>query len=125
LIINILLLLDIWVCRIGPFILRQGALELTEALRMEVKSFGIHITNVVRVILQCFRSLSCTVIKGSAYEVSYGESLRTMDEHVDGGSNPNEMAAVYKIIQTKEPRVHYKVGFYAAIFDCIETYSTG
>jgi hypothetical protein len=60
--------------------------------------------------------------KGSAYEVSYGESLRTMDEHVDGGSNPNEMAeAVYKIIQTKEPRVHYKVGFYAAIFDCIET----
>jgi hypothetical protein len=45
-----------------------------------------------------------------------------MDEHVDGGSNPNEMAeAVYKIIQTKEPRVHYKVGFYAAIFDCIET----
>jgi hypothetical protein len=27
-----------------------------------------------------------------------------MDEHVDGGSNPNEMAeAVYKIIQTKEP----------------------
>jgi hypothetical protein len=33
-----------------------------------------------------------------------------MDEHVDGGSNPNEMAeAVYKIIQTKEPKVHYKV----------------
>jgi hypothetical protein len=46
LIINTLLLW-IWVCRIGPFILRQGALELiTEALRMEVKSFGIHITNV-------------------------------------------------------------------------------
>jgi hypothetical protein len=37
----------IWVCRIGPFILRPRALELiTEALRMEVKSFGIHITNV-------------------------------------------------------------------------------
>jgi hypothetical protein len=41
------------------------------------------------------------VIKGSAYEVSYGESLRTMDER---WSNPNEMAAVYKIIQTKEPK---------------------
>jgi hypothetical protein len=39
------------------------------------------------------------VIKGSAYEASYGESLRTMDEH--DGSNPNEMAAVYKIIQLK------------------------
>jgi hypothetical protein len=42
------------------------------------------------------------VIKGSAYEVSYGESLRTMDEHVDGGSNPNEMAeAVYKLFKLK------------------------
>jgi hypothetical protein len=57
------------------------------------------------------------VIKGSAYEVSYGESLRTMDEHVDGGSNPNEMAeAVYKIIQTKEPNVHYKVGLLCSNF---------
>jgi NADP-dependent 3-hydroxy acid dehydrogenase YdfG len=42
------------------------------------------------------------VIKGSAYEVSYGESLRTMDEHVDGGSNPNEMAeAVIKLFKLK------------------------
>jgi short-subunit dehydrogenase len=93
----------------------QGALELiTEALRMEVKSFGIHITNVAPGDFATIASgrYHAPVIKGSAYEVSYGESLRTMDEHVDGGSNPNEMAeAVYKIIQTKEPRVHYKVGF--------------
>jgi hypothetical protein len=34
----------------------------------------------------------------------YGESLRTMDAHVDRGSNPNEMAeTVHKII-TKEPK---------------------
>jgi hypothetical protein len=40
-----------------------------------------------------------------------------MDEHVDGGSNPNEMAeAVYKIIQTKEPKVHYKVGVLCSNF---------
>jgi hypothetical protein len=39
-----------------------------------------------------------------------------MDEHVDG-SNPNEMAeAVYKIIQTKEPNVHYKVGLLCSNF---------
>jgi short-subunit dehydrogenase len=95
---------------------------------MEVKSFGIHITNVAPGDFAtniASGRYHAPVIKGSAYEVSYGESLRTMDEHVDGGSNPNEMAeAVYKIIQTKEPKVHYKVGFYAAIFDCIETDST-
>jgi short-subunit dehydrogenase len=89
-----------------PFILRPREL-ITEALRMEVKSFGIHITNVAPGDFAtniASGRYHAPVIKGSAYEVSYGESLRTMDEHVDGGSNPNEMAeAVYKIIQTKEP----------------------
>jgi hypothetical protein len=68
------------------------------------------------VIKYCSGRYHAPVIKGSAYEVS-GESLRTMDEHVDGGSNPNEMAeAVYKIIQTKEPKVHYKVGVLCSNF---------
>jgi hypothetical protein len=43
-----------------------------------------------------------------------------MDEHVDGGSNPNEMAeAVYKIMQTKEPNVHYKVGAFMQKFSIV------
>jgi hypothetical protein len=48
-----------------------------------------------------------------------------MDEHVDG-SNPNEMAeAVYRVIQAKEPKIHYKVGvFYAEVFDRAEAYSS-
>lgn len=95
----------------------KGALELiTEALRMEVKSFGIHITNVAPGDFAtniASGRYHAPVIKGSAYEVSYGESLRTMDEHVDGGSNPNEMAeAVYKIIQNPNPIIHYKVGVF-------------
>ena len=99
----------------GIYSASKGALELiTEALRMEVKSFGIHITNVAPGDFAtniASGRYHAPVIKGSAYEVSYGESLRTMDEHVDGGSNPNEMAeAVYKIIQTPNPNIHYKVG---------------
>ena len=95
----------------------KGALELiTEALRMEVKSFGIHITNVAPGDFAtniASGRYHAPVKKGSAYEVSYGESLRTMDEHVDGGSNPNEMAeAVYKIIQNPIPKIHYKVGVF-------------
>jgi NAD(P)-dependent dehydrogenase (short-subunit alcohol dehydrogenase family) len=102
----------------------KGALELiTEALRMEVKSFGIHITNVAPGDFAtniASGRYHAPVIKGSAYEASYGESLRTMDEHVDGGSNPNEMAeAVYKIIQTKEPNVHYKVGAFLQQFSIV------
>ena len=99
----------------GIYSASKGALELiTEALRMEVKSFGIHITNVAPGDFAtniASGRYHAPVIKGSAYEVSYGESLRTMDEHVDGGSNPNEMAeAVYNIIQTPNPKIHYKVG---------------
>lgn len=102
----------------------KGALELiTEALRMEVKSFGIHISNVAPGDFAtniASGRYHAPVIKGSAYAASYGESLRTMDEHVDSGGNPNEMAeAVFKIIMTKEPKIHYKVGAFMQKFSII------
>ena len=102
----------------------KGALELiTEALRMEVKSFGIHITNVApgdfatNIASGRFHA---PLLKGSAYEIPYGNTLQMMDEHVDSGSNPNEMAeAVYKIIQSKDPNVHYKVGAFMQKFSIV------
>ncbi|MGO4821100.1 MULTISPECIES: SDR family oxidoreductase [unclassified Flavobacterium] len=102
----------------------KGALEIvTEALRMEVKAFGVQITNVAPGDFAtniASGRYHAPVIKGSAYETSYGESLRTMDEHVDAGSNPNEMAeAVYKIIQTKNPKIHYKVGAFMQKFSIV------
>jgi len=102
----------------------KGALELiTEALRMEVKTFGIHITNVApgdfatNIAAGRFHA---PVLKGSAYESSYGNTLKAMDEHVDSGSNPNEMAeAVYKIIQDPNPEIHYKVGAFMQKFSIV------
>lgn len=102
----------------------KGALELiTEALRMEVKSFGIAITNVApgdfatNIASGRFHA---PVIKGSAYEKVYGDMLATMDEHVDSGSNPSEMAeAVYRIIQAKNPKIHYKVGAFMQKFSIL------
>ena len=102
----------------------KGALELiTEALRMEVKSFGIQITNVApgdfatNIASGRFHA---PLIKDSAYEIPYGNTLKMMDEHVDSGSNPNEMAeVVYRIIETKEPRIHYKVGAFLQKFSIV------
>jgi NAD(P)-dependent dehydrogenase (short-subunit alcohol dehydrogenase family) len=102
----------------------KGALELiTEALRMEVKPFGIQITNVApgdfatNIAAGRFHA---PLLKGSAYEKNYGETLKTMDQHVNSGSNPNEMAeAVYKIIQTKEPKIHYKIGVFMQKFSIV------
>ena len=102
----------------------KGALGLiTEALRMEVKSMGIHITNVApgdfatNIASGRFHA---PLLENSVYEIPYGNNLKLMDEHVDSGSNPNEMAeAVYKIIQNPNPKIHYKVGVFMQKFSIV------
>ncbi len=102
----------------------KGALELvTEALRMEVKPLGIHITNVApgdfatNIAAGRFHA---PLVPASDYAIPYGNTLKMMDLHVDGGSNPDEMAvAVYKIIQTREPAIHYKVGAFMQKFSIV------
>ncbi|MFM7018178.1 SDR family oxidoreductase [Flavobacterium sp.] len=108
----------------GIYSASKGALELiTEALRMEVKSFGIHITNVApgdfatNIAAGRFHA---PLIKGSDYEIPYGTTLQMMNEHVDSGKNPNEMAeAIYKIIQTSNPKGHYKIGAFMQKFSIV------
>lgn len=102
----------------------KGALELiTEALRMEVKEFGIQITNVApgdfaTNIAQ--GRYHAPLMQGSDYEKSYGKTLELMNSHVDSGSNPIEMAeAVYKIIITPQPKIHYKVGAFLQKFSIV------
>lgn len=108
----------------GIYSASKGALELiTEAIRMETKSFGIHVTNVAPGDFATNIAAGryhAPVIKGSAYEIPYGNTLKAMDEHVDSGSNPNEMAeAVYAIIQNPNPKIHYKVGAFMQKFSIV------
>jgi NAD(P)-dependent dehydrogenase (short-subunit alcohol dehydrogenase family) len=102
----------------------KGALELiTESLRMETKAFGIHITNVAPGDFAtdiASRRFHAPVLEGSAYEKIYQNQLNMMNEHVSGGSNPIEMAvAINKIIETKNPRIHYKVGAFMQKFSIV------
>lgn len=102
----------------------KGALELiTEALRMEVKPFGIKITNVAPgdfATSIADRRYHAPLVKGSPYESSYGRTLSMMDEHVDEGSNPNKMAeAVYGIMKTPNPKVHYRIGAFMQKFSIV------
>ena len=108
----------------GIYSASKGALELiTEALRMEVKAFGIQITNVAPGDFATNIAAGryhAPVLKGSAYEIPYGNTLQEMDVHVDIGSNPNEMAeAIYSIINTKQPKIHYKVGAFMQKFSIV------
>ncbi|KGO92520.1 SDR family oxidoreductase [Flavobacterium subsaxonicum] len=102
----------------------KGALELiTEALRMEVKGFGITITSVAPGDFAtniASGRYHAPLLKGSAYEVPYGATLDLMNTHVDAGSNPQQMAeAVYAIMKTPNPNVHYKVGVFMQKFSIV------
>lgn len=102
----------------------KGALELvTEALRMEVKSFGVEITNVApgdfatNIASGRFHA---PVLEQSAYKAVYQQQLDMMNEHVDGGSDPIEMAhAIHKIITAGNPKIHYKVGAFMQKFSIV------
>ncbi len=108
----------------GIYSASKGALELiTEAMRMEVKDFGVKITNVAPGDFATNIAAGryhAPVLNGSAYEVPYGNTLKLMDDHVDSGSNPNQMAeAIYAIIQDSNPKIHYKVGAFMQKFSIV------
>ena len=108
----------------GLYSATKGALELvTEATRMEVKQFGINVVNIApgdfatNIAAGRYHT---PVFKDSAYKEKYQENLDLMDAHVDGGMNPIEMAkAVEKIINSKNPKIHYKVGGFMEKFSIV------
>ena len=105
----------------GIYSASKGALELiTESLSMEVKPFGINITNVApgdyatNIAAGRFHA---PVIKGSDYENSYGSTLIMMNNQVNSGNNPIEIAeAIFDIINSSNPKIHYKVGSFIQKF---------
>lgn len=108
----------------GVYSASKGALEIiTEAFRMELKDFNIEMTNVAPGDFATNIAAGryhAPVLENSPYKEKYGHSLKTMDEHVDEGGDPKEMAeAIYKIIETKSPKIHYKVGAFMQKFSIV------
>lgn len=108
----------------GVYSASKGALEIiTESISMEVKPFGVNIVNVAPGDFATNIAAGryhAPVIEGSAYETTYGNTLKQMNEHVDCGSNPNVMAyAIYEIINNKNPKLHYKIGVFMQKFSIV------
>ena len=108
----------------GIYSASKGALELlTEAFRMEIKDFNIQMTNVApgdfatNIAAGRYHS---PVLDNSPYKTPYGNTLKLMDTHVDSGKDPQLMAkAIYDIINTKHPKIHYKVGEFMQKFSIV------
>jgi NAD(P)-dependent dehydrogenase (short-subunit alcohol dehydrogenase family) len=108
----------------GLYSASKGALELvTEALRMEVQGFGVDITNLAPGDFAtniASGRYHAPILEDSPYKVPYGNTLKMMNEHVDKGKDPLLVAhMVHKIINTKKPKVHYKVGEFMQKFSLV------
>jgi short-subunit dehydrogenase len=99
----------------GMYSASKSALHvISEAVRMEVKSQGIRICTLApgdyatNIASGRFHS---PLLDSSAYLDTYGKSLELMNEHVNSGGNPDQVARkLFKILQTSSPKVHYTVG---------------
>ncbi|KJJ39506.1 SDR family oxidoreductase [Aequorivita vladivostokensis] len=99
----------------GIYSASKAALEIAiEAMRMETLQFGIKMTNIAPGDFATNIAAGryhAPILENSPYKKDYGNTLKTMNEHVDNGNNPLEMAkVVHKIIGTTNPKIHYKVG---------------
>lgn len=108
----------------GVYSATKGALELiTETLRMEVSEFGIKACNIAPGDFATNIAAGryhAPVIENSDYADSYRKNLDLMNEHVDQGGDPLEMARkIHAVIEKKEPRIHYKVGAFMQKFSVV------
>lgn len=108
----------------GVYSASKGALELiTEAFRMEIKEFGIEMTNVAPGDFAtniASGRYHAPVLENSPYKKPYGNTLKLMNTHVDSGDDPTLMAiAIYKIITRGKPKAHYKVGAFMQKFSIV------
>lgn len=108
----------------GIYSASKGALELlTEAFRMELKDFNIKMTNIAPGDFATNIAAGryhAPLLDNSPYKKPYGDTLNLMNTHVDNGSDPNLMAeAIFKIIYTNNPKVHYKVGEFLQKFSIV------
>lgn len=102
----------------------KGSLELvTEALRIEVKPFGIEVVNVAPGEFATNIAAGRYYVpenKDSAYAATYQKTIDVINRQVGAGSDPAKMGeAVYTIINTKNPRGHYKIGPFLSKFSIV------
>lgn len=108
----------------GAYSASKGALELiSEAVRMEVKPFGIEVCNLAPGEFAtdiASRRYTTELRPDSAYSEPYGRIIDTINGHVSGGNDPVLIAhAVEKIMATHKPKIHYKVGPFLSKFSIV------
>lgn len=107
----------------GVYSASKGALELlTEAFRIELKDFNINMTNIAPgdFATNIAAGRYHAPLKDDSPYKKYGSVLNDIDEHVNNSSDPIAVAKmVLKVLKTKKPRTHYKVGDFMQKFSIV------
>lgn len=93
---------------------KSAVCVVSEALSSEVKQFGIKVVDVApgdfKTNIAAGR-YHAPILENSAYKNDYSRVLKQVNEEVSNSLEVKVMAkAIYKIIKTKNPKLHYKVG---------------
>lgn len=99
----------------GVYSASKAALELvTESYRMETKEFGVQFTTVAPGDFATNIAAGryhAPVLKDSPYRQNYSNILASIDADVDSGGDPTAVGKkIARIIETKKPKPHYRVG---------------
>ncbi|AUC81871.1 SDR family oxidoreductase [Lacinutrix sp. Bg11-31] len=107
----------------GIYSASKGALELlTEAFRIELKDFNVNMTNIAPgdFATNIAAGRYHAPLKNNSPYKKYESVLSDIDEHVDNSSDPIAVAKmVLKVVNTKKPRTHYKVGAFMQKFSIV------
>lgn len=99
----------------GIYSATKGALDIvSEALRIEVKTFGILLTTIAPGDFATDIAAGryhAPVDSRSPYSGPYEKTLKMINDDVDAAGDPIKVAKkVYALIHTAKPKVHYRVG---------------
>lgn len=108
----------------GIYSSSKSALEIiTETFRLELKDFNIKMANVAPGDFATNIAAGryhAPIKSDSPYSKKYNDVLKAIDEDVNKSANPIAVAkVVHKIIESKNPRIHYKVGAFMQKFSIV------
>ena len=108
----------------GIYCSSKSSLEIIgEVLSMELKKFNIRVVNVAPGDFKTgivSRRIDTKIKNTSFYSPDYEESIQSANEHVNQAGDPYTVAVlIHKIILSKNPNIHYKVGRFIQKFSII------
>ena len=108
----------------GVYSATKSSMEIIgEALSMELNKFNIKVVNIAPGDFKTniiSRRINSPSVPKSSYEKDYVNSINSANSHVNNALSPIIISKlVYKIINSKNPKIHYKVGTFIQKFSII------